>query len=175
MTNRQRVSEFECTIPFNPLRKRQATVYRPYKGCSYVRIVVKGAPEKVLQFCTKQINYEGQEEYLDESRKERLLEEDIIGQFAKNGLRTFAYAYKDLNSDTWEDLQATHNNFAKESDRDIIESDLIFVSAFGIIDDLRDGVEKSIAKLRMAGINTRMISGDNLETAIVAAKKAGIL
>lgn len=48
MTNRQRVSEFECTIPFNPIRKRQATVYRPYNGCSYVRIVLKGAPEKVL-------------------------------------------------------------------------------------------------------------------------------
>lgn len=49
------------------------------------------------------------------------------------------------------------------------------VATFGIIDDLRDGIEMAIAKLKAAGINTRMISGDNLETAIFAAKKAGIL
>lgn len=49
------------------------------------------------------------------------------------------------------------------------------VATFGIQDDLRQGIETSIAKLKAAGINTRMISGDNLETAIATAKKAGIL
>ena len=85
------------------------------------------------------------------------------------------YAYRDLDSDHWEDLQAEHNNFVKESDRDIIENDLIFVAGFGIKDDLRQGVDDAIMKLRQAGINTRMISGDNIETAISAAKKARIL
>lgn len=33
MTDRERKAEFECCIPFNPNRKRQATVYRPYNGC----------------------------------------------------------------------------------------------------------------------------------------------
>ena len=76
------------------------------------------------------------------------------------------YAYRDLDSDHWEDLQAEHNNFVKESDRDIIENDLVFVAGFGLRDDLRQGVDDAIMKLRQAGINTRMISGDNIETAI---------
>jgi P-type Ca2+ transporter type 2C len=105
-----------------------------------------------------------------------LLEDKVIDNFAKkNGLRTMMYAYKDINSDHWEDLQAANNNFTKESDRAIIETDLVFVAAFGLKDDLRDGVEKSIRQLRASNINTRIISGDNLETAINTAKKAGIL
>lgn len=175
MTDRERVAEFECCIPFNPNRKRQATVYRPFNGCNYVRIVVKGAPEYVLKFCTKKLNDDGSASEMSEDQKQRYLNDEVIDQFAKRGLRTFLYAYKDIDSDHWEYLQAQHNNFAKESDRDIIESDLTVVASFGIHDELRQGVETSIAKLKAAGINTRMISGDNLETAIAAAKKAGIL
>lgn len=103
------------------------------------------------------------------------MNDEIIGNFAKNGLRTFAYAYKDIDSDHWEDLQANNNNFIEEKDRYIVERDLTFVAGFGIQDDLREGVAMAINKLKLAGINTRMVSGDNLETAIYAAKKAGIL
>jgi P-type Ca2+ transporter type 2B len=80
-----------------------------------------------------------------------------------------------MDSDHWEQLQAENNNFANESDRYIIERDLTFVAAFGLNDDLRDGVKDSIEKLRSAYINTRMISGDNIHTAIACAIKAGIL
>jgi len=48
LTDRQRVSEHECSLPFNSIRKRQTTVIRSYKGCDKVRIVVKGAPEVVM-------------------------------------------------------------------------------------------------------------------------------
>ena len=60
---------------------------------------------------------------------------------AKLGLRTIVYAYKEMDSDHWEDLQAQNNNFAQESDRYIIEKDLTFVAAFGLNDELRDGVK----------------------------------
>jgi len=80
-----------------------------------------------------------------------------------------------MDSDHWEDLQAQNNNFVNESDRYIIEEDLVFVAAFGLNDDLRDGVKNSIEKLRSASINTRMISGDNIHTAVACAIKAGIL
>ena len=176
LAKKVREGEHECSIPFSPIRKRQTTVIRPYKGCDYVRVVVKGAPEYVLKFCTRVFTQDGDIEDLDESERQRILDEEIIGQFARNqGLRTFAYAYKDINSEQWEDLQSEHNNFERESDRDIVETDLTFIAGFGIEDELRDGVEAAIAKLRQAGINTRMISGDNLETAIAVAKKAGII
>lgn len=80
---------------------------------------------------------------------------------AKFGLRTIVYAYKDMDSDHWENLQAQNNNFANESDRYVIESDLIFVAAFGLNDELR-GVKESIEKLNVGGIATRMLSGDHI-------------
>jgi len=94
---------------------------------------------------------------------------------ARFGLRTLVYAYKDMDSDHWENLQAQNNNFANESDRYVIESDLIFVAAFGLNDELRDGVKQSIEKLNEGGITTRMLSGDHIQTAIAAALKSGIL
>lgn len=59
MIYKQRNSEFECQIPFNSERKRQTTVIRPYKGCSYVRIVMKGAPEYVMRFCSSVLTSDG--------------------------------------------------------------------------------------------------------------------
>lgn len=52
MVARHREGEHECSIPFGPVRKRQVEVIRPYKGCDYVRVVVKGAPEYVLKSVT---------------------------------------------------------------------------------------------------------------------------
>ena len=101
--------------------------------------------------------------------------ETQMNTFAQSGLRTLVYAYKDMNSEHWEDLQEDNNNFVREADRDIIERDLVFVAGFGLRDDLRPGVDKAINRLRAIGIITRIISGDNIYTAIAAAKKAGIL
>lgn len=87
------------------------------------------------------MNENGEVVDLEPGQMQKIIDEKIIGDFAKNyGYRTLAYAYKDMDSDHWEDLQAENNNFAKESDRDIIESDLIFVAGFGLRDDLREGV-----------------------------------
>ena len=175
LAKRERQGEFECKIPFGPVRKRETTVIRPWKGCSYVRVVCKGAPEYVARFCTNVLRADGEIAPLIESPA-TLVDENIIQPFAKQlGLRTLAYAYKDMDSKLWEELQDENNNFVRESDRDIIERDLVFVAGFGIRDDLRKNVDKAIARLKTAGINTRMISGDNIETAISVAKKAGIL
>lgn len=175
MVNRQRESEHECSIPFGPVRKRQVEVVRPYKGCEYVRVVVKGAPEYVMKYCTQILGPDGEIRDLDEDEKKQILDHEIIDTMAKQGLRTLVYAYKDFESDYWEQLQAQNNNFANESDRYIIENDLVFVAAFGLNDELRDGVKESIEKLENGKITTRMISGDNMHTAIACALKAGIL
>jgi P-type E1-E2 ATPase len=42
-------------------------------------------------------------------------------------------------------------------------------------DELKFGIAESIRKLNLGKINVRMISGDNIYTAIECAKKAGIL
>lgn len=175
MIAKHRDGEHECSIPFGPVRKRQVEVIRPYKGCEYVRVVVKGAPEYVIKHCTKIMQADSDVRPIDEDERTHILEGEIVEKMAKFGLRTILYAYKDMDSDHWEHLQAQNNNFANESDRYIIESDLTLVAAFGLNDELRDGVKESIEKLERGRITTRMLSGDHIQTAIAAALKSGIL
>jgi magnesium-transporting ATPase (P-type) len=63
----------------------------------------------------------------------------------------------------------------KEADRTVLEEGLVFLAGFGLNDELRDGVQEVISKLFKGGVNVRMISGDNIDTATEVAKKAGIL
>lgn len=105
LSQRQRESEHECSLPFNTYRKRQTTVIRPYKGCDIVRVVVKGAPEVVMPFCTKMIDSQGNPITLTKDKRQEILDKEIIEHFARNcGYRTFVYAYKDIDSNEWEDL-----------------------------------------------------------------------
>ena len=108
LSKRQRESEIECTIPFNPIRKSQVSVIREHAGDENVRVVLKGSPEYVLNHCTKFITEEGHNATLDEGMKKQF-ENTIYGlgpHDAKGPTRNrcFAYAYKDMNSEEWERL-----------------------------------------------------------------------
>lgn len=107
--------------------------------------------------------------------RERVLESEIIGKCCKKGLKTIAYAYKDISYYDWDFIKKNHNNFLTEKDRLLLEKDFTLVAAFGLIDELREGVCEAINKLNDGDINVRMISGDNMYTAIECAKKAGII
>ena len=48
LVEKSRVSTLETCIPFNPVKKRQLVVIKPSNNSSYVRLVLKGAPEYVI-------------------------------------------------------------------------------------------------------------------------------
>ncbi len=52
---------------------------------------------------------------------------------------------------------------------------MTFIGVFALQDDLRDKVRRSVQFARRGRINVRLISGDNLDTAIAYAVKAGII
>jgi Ca2+-transporting ATPase len=56
ISERQKDSEIECVIPFNPYSKSQLTVTRVNKGDDKVRVVLKGAPEVVIDHCSHTLN-----------------------------------------------------------------------------------------------------------------------
>jgi Ca2+ transporting ATPase len=56
-----------------------------------------------------------------------------------------------------------------------VECDLTLVSVVGIEDPLRDEVPGAIQKCYTAGIDVRMVTGDNIDTAIAIAAQCGIL
>lgn len=57
------------------------------------------------------------------------------------------YAYKDYTQFDWDFMKSHNNNFLAETDREILEKDFCFVAAFGLRDELREGVSNSIKKL----------------------------
>ena len=53
--------------------------------------------------------------------------------------------------------------------------DLVFVGFVAIRDPLRDDVKEAVAECRQAGIEVKMITGDNVETARAIAYEIGLI
>lgn len=49
------------------------------------------------------------------------------------------------------------------------------VGIFGLMDPLRPGIKDAVAQCHQSGINVRMVTGDNLDTAIAISREAGII
>ena len=77
--------------------------------------------------------------------------------------------------DEYNSIRESNNNFAKEEDREVLEKDLTLIAIYALQDPLRDEIVSSVKKCHKAGINIRMVTGDNLETARAIALNSGIL
>ncbi|EKX34203.1 hypothetical protein GUITHDRAFT_119620 [Guillardia theta CCMP2712] len=152
------------SITFSSKRKRMCTlVPMPAGSPQPFRLYCKGASEIVLGLCTTFAS--GSEtKSLDESTRSDIM--NAIDDFASQGLRTLAVAYKEFPQ-----TPVT----ADGSLPDDVEQDLTLIAVLGIEDPLRDEVPSAIATCRSAGIVIRMVTGDNLSTAKAISRKANIL
>jgi Ca2+-transporting ATPase len=116
-------------------------------------ILVKGAPERVLDMCTKGT-------YGESLDTDGILQ--VADTFARAGLRVLAMAYKEAPADM-EDI--THHD---------IESDLIFAGFQGMLDPPRPEAIDAIKDCKDSGIRIVMITGDHGTTASAIARKLGI-
>lgn len=98
-----------------------------------------------------------------------------IDQFASEGLRTLAMAYRDLSEEEYAQFasafeeannQIEDREEAVEEVADKWEREFKLLGASGIEDRLQDRVPETIAYLRRAGINIWVITGDKQATAI---------
>ncbi len=139
-----------AVIPFESERGYMATLHR-HRGEKL--IFVKGAPEKVLEMCSRS-------QVTGQINKKEILR--IAEDFAKEGLRVLAFAYKE----TAEDLDTlTHHD---------VKSGLIFAGLQGMIDPPRSEAIEAIEGCKKAGIRVVMITGDHAVTAKAIARKLGI-
>eukprot|EP00392_Amoebophrya_sp_AT5.2_P004053 g4058.t1 len=157
------LADAERAIPFSSDRKRSTIVVKDPTSGGFT-VFVKGASEIVLDLCTKRLNLDGSESRLDVADRSAV-KETVVDLFAKQALRTIVLACRRYPSDSW------HPDIPLEE----IESGLTFVALVGIEDPLRASVPKAIAKCNQAGVDVRMVTGDNLETAIAISKQCGIL
>jgi Ca2+-transporting ATPase len=161
-------------IPFDSARKRMVTMhalkeprpedispfYDETTRDSYV-VTLKGAPDLVLDLCTRYQRMDDVSLPLDEQQKARILAaHDVMTQGA---LRVLGVAYRVLPE------------MPSEMAADKLEQDLIFVGLIGMIDPPRPEVPAALEKARQAGVRTVMITGDYPKTARAIAESIGLL
>ncbi len=117
----------------------------------------------------------GQIVYIDEAKKEEIKKKIVSDSFAVKAYRTILIAYADYTEEEYRRYMSQNNNFEKPSDREALEKNLTMIGIFGIQDPLRDEVVRSVRICHKAGINVRMVTGDNIDTARAIAIEAGIL
>jgi potassium/sodium efflux P-type ATPase len=141
------------SIPFESDHKYMATLNKVNEE---VVVFMTGAPERVLEMCSKQFTSDGEKE-LDNDYWEKKMEET-----AAKGQRLLAAAFN-----------VTDKN-RKELEKDDLESNKIFLGLIGIIDPPRDEVIEAIKECKEAGVEVKMITGDHAITAKAIGKEIGI-
>ncbi|HEX6626070.1 MAG TPA: cation-translocating P-type ATPase [Pyrinomonadaceae bacterium] len=141
-----RVSE----VPFTAETKRMTTLHETPEG---VTAYAKGAPEVIVQSCTRQLTERGEEPLDDELRAEVL---EVARRMAGEALRVLAIAYK------------------RDAAPDDIERGLTLLGLVGMIDPPRPEAQAAVRECEEAGIRVIMITGDHPLTAKAVADELGL-
>ncbi|KAJ5679735.1 hypothetical protein N7462_007979 [Penicillium macrosclerotiorum] len=165
----QATSHIVQVYPFDSARKTMAVIYGQPQQSGY-RFLVKGAPEFLLTAASHMISPGPEKEALATvlmSPNDRRLISERIDNYARASLRTIGIAYKDLTN--WS--AASHD---RRCSFDEVFRGLTWIGAFGIHDPLRPEVSEAIHKCNSAGVQVKMVTGDNINTALAVAKSCGI-
>ncbi len=145
-------------IPFETEHKFQATFHLDGEQ---VRVMVKGAPEVLLDHC-KTVFFENGNQPLD-AQQHKLIEQ-ANEKMASTGLRVLAVAW----------TQLPVRDFEPNGDLFIYVKDLVFTGLVGLMDPPRPEARDAIALCHKAGISIKMITGDQKITAAAIARELGI-
>jgi len=157
---RERRFERIGEIPFTSERKMMSTIEIDHEHNDEVVVITKGAPDTLLERCTRaRVGMEIVE--LDDARRAKILAD--VDTLSDAALRTLAVAYRPLGAG--EDPQVTES----------LERDLVFVGTVGIIDPPREEAAVAIREAHRAGIRVIMITGDHPRTAARIAEDLGIV
>lgn len=132
---------------FNSSNKYSAITLK--QGITYY----KGAPEKLIEHCTKVMNSDG--EVVENSDYSVL--NDAITVMTKKSMRCIALTM---------------------ADGDLVENelpnDMTFLGIIGVVDPIREEVPDAVKTAHEAGIQVIEITGDCIETAVAVATECGI-
>ena len=128
----------------------------------------KGAAESVLQNCSTYLDADGSARKLTAAKRSEI--EATIKDYATSALRCVALCHR-YDVDAAVDVSRCTVGECAEK----LEKDMCLDALVGIADPLRPDVIEAVATCQKAGIFVRMVTGDNLDTAMAIAKEAGIL
>uniref|UniRef100_A0A4W5PDI6 Phospholipid-transporting ATPase n=1 Tax=Hucho hucho TaxID=62062 RepID=A0A4W5PDI6_9TELE len=152
--------ELLAVLDFNNVRKRMSVIVRSPEG--KLTLYCKGADtiifERLNPSCSK----------LKEVTTEHL------NEYAGDGLRTLALAYKDIDPEYMEEWKLRHHEASTAMDEreekldalyEEIEKGLLLLGSTAVEDKLQDGVPQTIEQLSKADIKIWVLTGDKQETA----------
>lgn len=148
---------------FNSQKKRSGVLIKKSVD-DKVHVHWKGAAEMVLAMCSSFYDGSGIEKDLD--KDERMKFEQIIQGMAASSLRCIAFAHKRVSKEATEE---------REGGKKIQQDSLTLLGLVGIKDPCRPGVTSAVQACQDAGVNIKMITGDNIFTAKAIATECGIL
>lgn len=143
-------------IPFDAEHKFMATFHRLEEQ---IQIYVKGAPEVLLERCRDAVNGNGETVPL---QHDLLMQQN--DSMAEAGLRVLGVATRTLPAS------------AIAADDDLFHhlSELTFIGLVGLMDPPRAEARTAISQCRKAGIQVKMITGDQKVTANAIAHELGL-
>jgi sodium/potassium-transporting ATPase subunit alpha len=157
-----------CEIPFNSSNKFQVSVHeQEEKSDSRYLLVMKGAPERILQRCTT-IVIDGTDRPMTQEWKDSF--ESAYMELGGLGERVLGFCDFMLPEDKYPrgyPFDADEENFPLEG--------LRFVGLMSMIDPPRAAVPDAVVKCRSAGIKVIMVTGDHPITAKAIARSVGII
>lgn len=142
------MAEVVQELPFSTDNKYMATVVHQKDGPDL--LLVKGAPEIVKKFCdTSSVDQEQLKAYTE--------------THLARGMRLLAFAAKEMKKD--ETVIANGKLYV---------SDLKLISIFALSDPVREDVPEAVRECLDAGIDVKIITGDNAGTATEIGRQIGI-
>ena len=156
-------------LNFNSDNKFMCTLIR--ENAYHYKLYLKGAHEIVFPLLTTirsgSTVYEMFDKYKDEVSK-------IIQKYSKQSKRTLIFASKKISVQEFNNA----NKIFKEKNAEFYKSiykNLNFEYLVGIRDQLRSEVPHSVDMCHKAGITVRMVTGDNIITALAISKDSNII
>nr|XP_019012720.1 cation-transporting ATPase 13A3/4/5 [Kwoniella pini CBS 10737]OCF51501.1 cation-transporting ATPase 13A3/4/5 [Kwoniella pini CBS 10737] len=140
------------TYDFVSALRRMSVIVKRLKSNS-MEVYVKGAPEVMPDICdpsTFPLDYD-----------------DMLSYYTRNGFRVIAIAGKSIEGLTWLKAQRMR--------REVAESDLHFLGFIVFENKLKPNTAPNIHTLRAAHLACRMVTGDNVRTAISVARECGLV
>ena len=134
-------------IPFSSKTKYMVSIVK--MGDGYM-LYIKGSAELLL----------GMSSSLE--REKKLKEESDLLSAQKSGMRCIAFAHKELKENQVEEDEAS------------LLTDLIYDGFAAIEDPVREDVPEAMKRCLSAGIDVKVITGDNTKTAIEIARESGL-
>ncbi len=154
-------------IPFTSERKLMSTVEVDHEADDSLVLVSKGAPDVLLDRCTR-VRSGAEELPLTTERRGRILAE--VETMSADALRTLGVAYRSLAPGEVGGVEGVVSGPVEAG----LERDLVYAGSVGILDPPRDEAGVAVREARRAGIRVVMITGDHPATALRIARDLGI-